>query len=89
MANPLPNEKEIYEKIQKDKLAVPAEVWELISHHIGNDISAISLIVGSHVFGDGSEDIPAEHGKKVLAHCEQIKLFLNRLKKATHKDLTI
>ena len=86
MANPLPNEKEIYEKIQKNNLKIASEIWELISHHIGNDISAIQLIIGSHVFGDGAQGVPIEHGKRALGHCDQIKKFLDKLKKETKKD---
>ncbi|MEM7816825.1 MAG: hypothetical protein QXZ20_02840 [Candidatus Aenigmatarchaeota archaeon] len=43
MANPLANEKEIYEKIEKEKLTIHPIIWELINHHIRNDLNYIIL----------------------------------------------
>lgn len=83
MANPLSNEKEIYEKIEKENLIIPSPIWELISHHIGNDVYAISLITGTYVSGKEKEPIPVEHGEKILKHCSEIKTFLDKLEKAT------
>lgn len=83
MANPLPNEKEIYEKISKEKLTVPEEVWELLSHHLGNDLYAISLIAGSYVTGEEKEPIPPEDGEKIIKHIEAIRGFLQKIKQAT------
>lgn len=79
MANPLSNEKEIYETIEKEKLSVPAVIWELLDHHIGNDVYAISLIAGLHVTGD-KEPIPVEDGEKIIKHCEEIRVFLKKLR---------
>jgi hypothetical protein len=46
MANPLPNENEIYEKIKKENITVDPLIWELLSHNIRNDIHCISLSLG-------------------------------------------
>jgi len=46
MANPLPNENEIYEKIKKESITVDPLIWELLSHNIRNDIHCISLSLG-------------------------------------------
>jgi hypothetical protein len=43
MANPLPNESEIYEKIKNGEFYIHPEVIELIRHHIGNDLQVIYL----------------------------------------------
>ena len=83
MANPLSNEKELYERIQKEKLTISPLVWQLLDHHIRNDVYAISLIVGSHITGEDKEPIPPEHGEKILNHCEEIKAFLKKLREAT------
>jgi len=79
MANPLSNEKEIYEKIAKEKLKIPSAIWELLEHHLGNDLYAISMIVGSHIVGDEKEAIPLEDGEKIIKHVGAIKAFLNKL----------
>lgn len=80
MANPLSDEKELYEKIEKEKLTIPAAIWKLIDHHLGNDVYTISLIAGLHVTGEDKEPIPAEEGQKILNHCQDIRQFLNKLR---------
>ena len=79
MANMMSNEKELYEKIAKEKLTVPPPIWELINHHVGNDLYVISLIAGNYVIGDEKEPIPVEAGEKIIKHVEAIKRFLNNL----------
>jgi hypothetical protein len=86
VANPFPHENEIYKKIRKNRLTVHPEIWELINHHIGNDITVIELIVGSHVFGNNSEPIPVEHARRILNHCDQIRKFLSKLRKKIRKE---
>lgn len=83
MANPLSNEKELYEKIEKEKLSVPSVIWQLMEHHLGNEVYAISLIAGTHVTGEDKEPIPANEGEKIIKHCEEIRMFLNKLREAT------
>ena len=86
MANPLPHEKEIYEKIAKEKLTIPQPIWELLDHHIGNDLYAIFAIVGLYTSGEDKESIPPAEGEKIIKHGEAIKTLLNKVKEATgHK----
>lgn len=47
MANPLRDEEKIYERIKRENITVHPLVWELISHHIRNDIYLISLATES------------------------------------------
>jgi len=79
MANPLSNEKELYEKIEKEKLIIPSAVWQLLEHHIGNDVYAISLIAGTYVTGQDKEPIPVPDGEKIIKHCEGIRQLLKKL----------
>jgi len=81
MANPLPHEQEIYEKIKKENITIHPLIWELIEHHISNDIYMINLIIGSTVL-DG-EQLSAENAKKVLNHCRTINEFVEKLDKIT------
>lgn len=50
MANPLNNEAEIYERIRKENLKIHPIIWELINHHIRNDLNRISTGLGVIVF---------------------------------------
>jgi hypothetical protein len=45
MANPMPNENEILEKIDRGEIFVDPEILELLHHHIGNDLQVIYLAV--------------------------------------------
>lgn len=92
MANPLSNEKEIYDNIKKVVAKGGPEVrglidnmWELMKHHIGNDIYAMQMIVGSRIVGGDPEPISVEEGEKLLRHCDGIGKFLSKLKDATSK----
>lgn len=46
MANPLRNEDKLYEILKKENVSVHPVVWELINHHIRNDLSLISTGIG-------------------------------------------
>lgn len=81
MANPLSNEQEIYERIKKENITVHPLVWELLDHHIRNDLHVINIIIGSSaVFG---QSVSVPDAKKIINHTDQIKKFLDRLKKTT------
>ena len=47
MANPMPGEEQIYERIKRDNVKVDYEVWELLNHHIRNDTNAIAMALGT------------------------------------------
>lgn len=81
MANPLPNEQEIYEKIKKENITIHPLVWQLLDHHINNDLYMINLIIGSTTLDE--EPLSKENAKKVLNHTEAIKGFLDKLEKTT------
>ena len=81
MANPLPNEQEIYDKIKREKINIHPLIWELIRHHIGNDLYVINIILGSTVL-DG-EILTEDAAKKILRHSEQIQGFIDKLGEAT------
>lgn len=83
MANPLNNEDEIYAKLKKETIKLHPLVWELIEHHVSNDVNAIQYIAGAYVACDNPEDIPAADGKKILTRCDGVRKFLNKLRECT------
>lgn len=86
MANPLSNEKELYERIEREKMTIPDPIFELLEHHLGNDLYAIILIAGSRVTGEDKEPIPIADGEKIIKHVEEIRAFMVKMRKAvTHK----
>lgn len=81
MANPLPNEQEICERIKKENLTIHPLIWQLIEHHINNDLHMINLIIGSTVLD--SEPLSEENAKKIINHSQAIKDFLDKLWRLT------
>lgn len=79
MANPMPNEQEVYERIKKEKISIDPLIWQLMEHHITNDVYMINLIIGSTVL-DGVS-LSEENAKKILNHTKAIKDFLEKLGK--------
>lgn len=93
MANPLSNENELYEKIQKivkkgdpDVKELLNCMWSLTDHHMGNEVYAIQLNIGTYVTGMNPEPIPVEGGTRVMQNCDKIRKFFEKLKEATKPD---
>ena len=87
MANPLPNEAELYKRIEKENISIHPIVWELLSHHLGNDLYMISMIIESTVLNKiKPKPITTEDARKVLDKVMVIKDFLTKLRKATKKE---
>lgn len=47
MANPLPNEDKLYERFKNEHITISPLIWELIDHHIRNDLNLISVGIGN------------------------------------------
>ena len=85
MANPMNEEEEIYKKIREQNITIHPLVWELIDHHISNDLYIINIILGSTIL-DG-QPFSEENAKSILAHSKAIKDFLTKLGKETKKHV--
>lgn len=81
MSNPLPNEQEIYQKIKEENIVVHPLIWQLLEHHINNDLYMINLIIGSTVLDD--EPMTKDYANKIINHTQAITDFLTTLKKTT------
>ena len=88
MANPLPNEDELYERIKKEKITIHPVIWELLTHHIGNDLAMVTLPL--EMMLDPLYPIPLTPGKAKLAleHAMSIKGLIKKLKDAIGKPRT-
>jgi len=84
MSNPLPNENEVYEKIKKENIKVDRAIWELINHHLVNDIQKMLFIIGDYL--DSKESISTDDARKMYNNCVEITKFIKKLKDATKKD---
>lgn len=88
MANPLPNEDELYERIKKEKITIHPVIWDILTHHIGNDLSLVTMPL--ELMLDPTHPIPLtnEKAKSMLKHAMLIKELINKLKDAIGKPNT-
>jgi len=77
MANAHPKEQELYEKIQQEGIKVPLNIWDLIYHYIGDDITAITHIASSYF--RYNEDIEVEDAKKIIEHTQKIRTTMDKI----------
>ena len=77
MANPLTNERELYNKIKNEHITVPLLIWDLMYHYLGDDISAIAQITLSYL--RYNEPIPASDAKKILEHTKRINATVRKI----------
>jgi acyl carrier protein len=77
MANPLPNEKELYTQITQEHISVAPDIWDLLYTRVGDDISAINLLCQYHL--NEKTAIPVIEAKKILTYTRHIKDIVNQL----------
>lgn len=85
MANPLPNEKELYEQLHNERITISPDIWDLLYNRIGDDISAINLLCQYYL--NEKQDIPAQEAKKMLSYCHHIKNIVNEITLNTKENL--
>ena len=83
MARSLSNEDEIYEKIEKEKITIHPVVWELMTHHIGNDLSIITMALDGTVLSNRPKPLDKETAQKMHDHAFNIKALISKLREAT------
>lgn len=77
MANPLPNEEELFERIKKEKISIDPKVWDLIYHKIGDNVSAINLLCEYYL--NNQEDIPIKEAEKIIEYCSDIAKMIREI----------
>jgi acyl carrier protein len=84
VANPLPNEKELYERIRLEHIAVPLDVWDLLYNHIGDSLTELVLLCQYYLKTD--QPIPIDEARKILRCCRHIKDINNKITVSSTKD---
>lgn len=77
MANPLPNEDQLYEQIKNNGITVEPGIWDLIYHRVGDDITAINLLCQYYL--TNKEAIPIIEAERILAYTKDIKNTINTI----------
>ena len=81
MANPLENEDELYARIEKEKITIHPVVWELLTHHIGNDLIMITMGLQTSLLDSvNPKPLTKEKAAKMLECAFNIKTLMEKLK---------
>lgn len=87
MANPLSNEDELYERIKQEKIEIHPIIWELLTHHIGNDLSMITMGLQTSLLDpEYPKPLTKEKAQKMFDGALNIKGLIEKLKKATGRE---
>jgi len=70
VANPLNNEKKLYEQIKNESISVHPLVWDTMYHYLGDYVSAISFI--SLLCIEKNEPMSIADGKRILEYTKKI-----------------
>lgn len=79
MANPLPEESRLYQRIKEENIKVKIEIWDLIYHRVGDALSSINLICGYYI--NLGQSMPVVEAQKILNYIQLIKLVMDTLTK--------
>lgn len=66
MANPLTNEKELFEQIQNEHISIAPGIWDLLYNKIGDDVSAINLLCRYYL--TQNQEVPPAEAKKIITY---------------------
>jgi len=83
LANPLPNEEELYKKIKKEGIRLEPPIWDFIYQRMGDDLTAMNLICQYYL--SKREPLPTVEAEKILVYTRDIKNVITTLT-ATSQD---
>lgn len=85
MANPLPNEKELYERIETEGITISQAVWDLLYNHIGDKLTNINFLCRYYL--NNNETAPIDEAKKILHYTRHIKELNNNITSVSKESL--
>ncbi len=77
MANPLPNEKLIYERIKNENIGISSDIWNLLYNYVGDNVTAINLLC--QYYSNANESIPVQETRKIITYTRHIKDIVNKV----------
>ena len=75
MANPMPNEKELFDRIQNEHITVAPGIWDMLYNKIGDDVSAINLLCQFYL--TNKQEIPPADAGKILTYTMDVKRIIS------------
>ena len=77
MANILPEDEELFKKIEREHIQVPPVLWNVIYQYIGDPIIVINLLVRSYT--DDGQMLPKEEAKQILNYTRRMVGVMKKL----------
>lgn len=77
MANIVPQDEELFKRIEREHIHVPEVLWNVIYQYIGDPIVVINLLVRSYT--DDGEMLPKQEAKKILDYTRRMLKTMERL----------
>ena len=84
MANPMRNEERLYQILKEQNIQVHPIIWQLLDHHIRNDLNGISITVGD-VF-DRKEPLSDKELDHIIRRIKNITSIIEKIQQATSWD---
>ena len=81
MANPLPDEEALYNKIRNEKITIPPFVWDAMYNFLGDYVSVINLLASYYVHQN--QPIAIADARKIL---EYTRRSMDAVRKIIHPE---
>jgi hypothetical protein len=82
MANPLLNEKELFERIKEEKIILPPSLWDFLYKEIADNITGINIICEYYL--EHNQPIPPKEAEKIIFFSQSIG---DTIKNITFKEI--
>jgi hypothetical protein len=79
MANIVPQDEELFKKIEVEHIQVSEVLWNVIYQYIGDPIIVINLLVRSYV--DDEQMLPKEEARNILKYTKRMLDIMEKLEK--------
>jgi hypothetical protein len=77
MANLLPKDEELFQRISRERIHVNPVLWNVIYQYIGDPVIVINLTVRLYI--DNNQLIPKPEAKKILTYTKRLKEIIKKL----------
>ncbi len=77
MANPLPNEIELYNRIKEEKIHIHPLIWDVMYHYLGDYISVINLVSSFYI--EKNAPMSIRDARMILAFTHRIKNVVDKI----------
>lgn len=85
MANPLPEEKELYEHIHREGVTITEGVWDFVYHRVNDNTAAIILVCQRWL--ENKEAMPVQEAGRILAWTKDIKDAISAITTSSKESL--